>query len=65
MKEYKHLFFDLDKTIAPSRQPMLPEMYELLSSTDKTITIVSGSTLEQMIFQSNNLPAIRQEFIPQ
>lgn len=59
MKEYKHLFFDLDKTIAPSRQPMLPEMYELLSSTDKTITIVSGSTLEQMIFQSNNLPAIR------
>ena len=57
MKHYKHLFFDMDKTIAPARQPMLPEMYALLSSLPHTITIVSGSTLEQIALQSHKLPA--------
>ncbi len=57
MEKYKHLFFDMDKTIAPARQPMLPEMYELLSTLPHTITIVSGSTLEQIAYQSHNLPA--------
>lgn len=59
MKTYTHLFFDLDKTITPPRQPMLPEMYELLHNLPHDIVIVSGSTLEQMLFQSNNLPAFR------
>lgn len=59
MKPYKHLFFDMDKTIAPARQPMLAEMYTLLSSLPHTITIVSGSTLAQIAVQSHKLPAYK------
>ena len=40
--KYKHLFFDMDQTVAPSRQPILPEMYELLDSLPQDIVIVSG-----------------------
>ena len=59
MKTYKHLFFDMDMTIAPSRQPILPEMYELLAQATQDIIIVSGSTIEQINFQLNKLPAIK------
>jgi HAD superfamily hydrolase (TIGR01484 family) len=59
MTNYKHLFFDMDMTIAPSRQPILPEMFKLLSETTQDIIIVSGSTIEQIAYQSNNLPAIK------
>jgi hydroxymethylpyrimidine pyrophosphatase-like HAD family hydrolase len=54
---YKHLFFDMDKTIAPAREPMLPEMYELLTTLPQDIIIVSGSLLSQIEFQSHKLPA--------
>lgn len=57
MKEYKHLFFDMDQTVAPSRQPILPEMYELLESLPHDIIIVSGQEVEKILWQSNNLPA--------
>lgn len=57
MKKFNHLFFDMDMTIAPSRQPILEEMYELLTSLSQDITIVSGSTVEQIKFQSNKIPA--------
>ena len=56
--KYKHLFFDLDKTVAPSRQPILPEMYTLLSETAQNIVIVSGQLSEKIAWQSNNLPAV-------
>ncbi len=59
MTHYKHLFFDMDMTIAPSRQPILPEMFELLSHATQDIIIVSGSTIEQIQYQSNNLLAYR------
>jgi phosphomannomutase len=55
----KHYFFDMDKTIAPSRQPILPEMYELLTNAAVDIVIVSGQTTELISWQSNNLPAYR------
>ncbi len=48
----------MDMTIAPSRQPILPEMYELLSTTKQDIIIVSGQEVEKIQWQSNNLPAI-------
>ena len=58
MENKKHLFFDMDKTIAPARQPILPEMFDLLSSLDQDITIVSGQLTEKIAWQSNNLSAI-------
>ncbi|MCA9354423.1 MAG: HAD-IIB family hydrolase [Candidatus Kaiserbacteria bacterium] len=56
--KYKHLFFDMDKTIAPARQPILPEMFELLSSLPQDIVIVSGQDVEKIKWQSNNLHAV-------
>jgi len=57
MKPYKHLFFDMDQTVAPSRQPILPEMYELLNELPQTIVIVSGQEVSKIGWQSNELPA--------
>tara|TARA_B100000508_G_C11464966_1_gene281252 strand:+ start:5657 stop:6364 length:708 start_codon:yes stop_codon:yes gene_type:complete len=57
MPRYKHLFFDMDMTIAPSRQPILQEMYDLLTGLPHDITIVSGQTVENIGWQSNKLPA--------
>jgi HAD superfamily hydrolase (TIGR01484 family) len=56
---YTHLFFDLDKTIAPARQPILPEMYELLSSLPQDVIIVSGQLCEKIAWQSNDLRAYK------
>ena len=55
MKHKKHLFFDMDKTIAPPRQPILEEMYNLLNSEKRDITIVSGQEVPKIQWQSNNL----------
>jgi len=54
---YKHLFFDMDKTIAPARQPIRPEMYTLIASLKEDIIIVSGQLCEKIGWQSNNLKA--------
>lgn len=54
---YKHLFFDLDQTIAPSREVMLPEMFDLLTSLPHDIIIVTGQGEEVMSWQANNIPA--------
>lgn len=43
MKHKKYLFFDLDGTLAPSRQKIRPEITELLLDLDRTIIVVSGS----------------------
>lgn len=59
MKTYKHLFFDMDQTIAPARQQILPEMYELLTSLSQDIIVVSGSSIEQMPNQLGDLKSIR------
>ncbi len=55
----KHLFFDLDKTIAPPRQPILSDMFALLSSIPHDIIIVSGQTVPKIEWQTNNLKTIR------
>lgn len=47
----------MDQTIAPARQSVLPDMRALLTRLPTTITIVSGSTVEQIRFQSQQLPA--------
>jgi len=57
--KYKHLFFDMDQTLTPSRQEILPEMLGLVSSLPTTITIVSGSTVEQIGRQIKDLSANR------
>lgn len=59
MKTYKHLFFDMDQTIAPARQQMLPEMYAYLSSLPQDIIVVSGSSIEQMPHQLGDLLSFR------
>lgn len=57
MKNKKHLFFDMDQTVAPARQPILPEMYELLDGLSHDIIIVSGQEVPKIGWQSNELPA--------
>ncbi len=59
MKTYKHLFFDMDKTIAPARQPILQDMYDLLAARQEDVVIVSGQENEKIKWQSNDLPAFR------
>lgn len=59
MTTKKHFFFDMDKTIAPSRQPILPEMYALLAALDQDVIIVSGQATDKIAWQSANLPAIK------
>lgn len=56
---YRHLFFDLDQTIAPARSPILPEMYNFLEALPHDIVIVSGQETEKIKWQSNELPAFR------
>lgn len=55
----KHLFFDLDMTVAPARQPILPEMFEFLSGLPYDIIIVSGQEVPKIAWQTNGLPTIR------
>ncbi|MCD5381181.1 MAG: HAD-IIB family hydrolase [Candidatus Pacebacteria bacterium] len=57
MKKYRHLFFDMDQTIAPARQPVLPEMFRLLSELPQDIIIVSGQEVKKIGTQSNQLPS--------
>lgn len=55
----KHLFFDLDMTVAPARQPIRDDMFALLSALPHEIIIVSGQEVAKIEWQTNNLPTIR------
>lgn len=55
--QYKHFFFDMDQTIAPARQPMEDDMYELLSFLPHDIVIVSGQEVAKISWQSRELPS--------
>ena len=59
MKTYKHLFFDMDQTIAPARQMMLSKMFNYLTSLSQDIIVVSGSSIEQMPNQLGTLRSFR------
>lgn len=48
----------MDQTIAPSRQPILKDMFKLLSELDHSIVIASGQEVNKIKWQSNNLEAI-------
>ncbi len=52
----KHLFFDLDDTMTPSRSPIASHMRELLISLDADLIIVSGARYEQIKFQVGDVP---------
>jgi len=56
---YKHLFFDMDQTLAPARQLILPEMFDLVSKLLQDIIIVSGQEVVKIEKQSNQLMAYR------
>lgn len=58
MQNKKHLFFDMDLTIAPPREPMLPAMHERLTSLPHDIVVVTGSLADQISFQTHQLPAL-------
>lgn len=47
----------MDQTIAPARQPILPEMYQLLTQLPQDIIIVSGQEVRKIGWQSNELPS--------
>jgi len=47
-KNYKHLFFDLDDTLAPSRLPMEEEMRITLETIPFDIVIVTGAELKTL-----------------
>ncbi len=55
MQHKRHLFFDMDQTIAPAREPILPEMFDLLSDLPHDIIIVSGQEVAKIAWQSNGL----------
>lgn len=57
MNQYRHLFFDMDQTVAPARQPMLSDMYTLLNDLPQDIIIVSGQEVAKIAWQSNDLPS--------
>jgi HAD superfamily hydrolase (TIGR01484 family) len=59
MKNYKHLFFDMDGTITLSRSLISPKMKGLLASLSQTIAITSGSHNDQMSFQVDGLKLIK------
>lgn len=50
----KHLFFDMDGTICPSRQKISKEMKEQLSKLGN-IFVISGASREQMEYQLDGL----------
>ncbi len=45
----------MDQTIAPSRELIYPEMYELLADLPHDIVVVSGQDVQKIGWQSNNL----------
>lgn len=56
---FKHLFFDMDGTVTPSRSKIDPKMKLLLASLPQTIAVISGSHNDQMDFQIDGLPVIK------
>lgn len=58
-RDKKYLFFDLDNTLTPSRQPMRADMAALLPTLGRTLVVVSGSENRQIRRQIGKLPFIR------
>ena len=56
---YKHLFFDMDGTVTPSRSKIHSDMKMFLASAKQTIAIISGSHNTQIDWQMDGLSVIR------
>ncbi len=60
-QSYKHLFFDLDGTVTPSRsliEPAMAETMKALLASGRDVVIVSGADVNQARFQTNDMPCI-------
>lgn len=57
--KYKHLFFDMDGTVTPSRNKISDVMKDFLSTVPQTVGIISGSHNDQMDWQMDGLSVIR------
>lgn len=56
ISEYKHLFFDLDDTLTPTRTPMNEDMQEFLRALPLDCIAVSGADQNQMSTQLCGVP---------
>lgn len=57
--KYKHLFFDMDGTVTPSRSKISEEMRSFLEAVEQSIGIISGSHNDQMAWQVDDLSVIK------
>ncbi|MBY0539120.1 HAD-IIB family hydrolase [Patescibacteria group bacterium] len=59
--QYRHLFFDLDGTVTPSRSlievPMVESMKKILES-GRDVIIVSGAEVKQALYQTGGMPFV-------
>lgn len=55
----KHLFFDMDDTVSPSRTAMEDEVHALYASLTHDIIVVSGARVSQIDYQIRSLPVYR------
>ncbi|MDA8596717.1 HAD-IIB family hydrolase [Candidatus Pacebacteria bacterium] len=55
----KHLFFDMDGTVTPSRSKIDPDMLSFLHSRNETLAVISGSHNKQMQSQIDSLTVIK------
>ena len=59
LREYKHLFFDLDDTLTLSKSPIEQRMKDVLARSGKDIIVVSGADIERIAVQSDNMPSYK------
>ena len=59
LQHKKHLFFDMDDTVSPSRTAMEDDVYLLYASLPHDIIIVSGAKVSQIDYQIRGLPVFR------
>jgi hypothetical protein len=52
---YQHYFFDMDKTITPTRSPISDSMHTRLRALPTTVTVISGGTAERIHEQTNQV----------
>lgn len=58
---YRHLFFDLDGTVTPSRSLIEPAMSEILKKildSGRDVIIVSGAEVKQALYQTGGMPFV-------
>ncbi len=59
LQNKKHLFFDMDDTVSPSRTAMEDDVHSLYASLTHDIIVVSGAEVSQIDYQIRGLPVFR------